>query len=78
MRLGEAKTPAGMRLYAIGLAAITGEPPARLVLFSLPDARAVDVPSTPTDTAALTRWAPLNYEPTTCYDPTQPICAEEA
>jgi len=28
-------------------------------------------------TAALTRWAPLNYEPTTHYDPTQPICAEE-
>jgi len=28
-------------------------------------------------TAALTRWAPLNYNPTTHYDPTQPICAEE-
>ena len=28
-------------------------------------------------TAALTRWAPLNYEPTTHYDPTQPIVIEE-
>jgi hypothetical protein len=28
-------------------------------------------------TAALTRFAPLNYEPTTHYDPTQPICVEE-
>jgi len=28
-------------------------------------------------TCALTRWAPLNYEPTTHYDPTQPICVEE-
>lgn len=29
-------------------------------------------------TAALTRFAPLNYAPTTHYDPTQPICVEEA
>jgi len=29
-------------------------------------------------TCALTRWAPLNYNPTTHYDPTQPICVEEA
>ena len=29
-------------------------------------------------TCALTRFAPLNYEPTTHYDPTQPICVEEA
>ena len=28
-------------------------------------------------TAALTRWAPLNYEPTTHYDPTQPVAVEE-
>lgn len=28
-------------------------------------------------TCALTRFAPLNYEPTTHYDPTQPICVEE-
>jgi hypothetical protein len=28
-------------------------------------------------TCALTRWAPLNYAPTTHYDPTQPICVEE-
>ena len=28
-------------------------------------------------TCALTRWAPLNYNPTTHYDPTQPICVEE-
>jgi len=28
-------------------------------------------------TAALTRWAPLNYNATTHYDPTQPICSEE-
>jgi len=28
-------------------------------------------------TAALTRWAPLNYNATTHYDPTQPICVEE-
>ena len=28
-------------------------------------------------TAALTRWAPLNYEPMTHYDPTQPVCVEE-
>jgi len=28
-------------------------------------------------TCALTRWAPLNYNATTHYDPTQPICAEE-
>jgi len=26
---------------------------------------------------ALTRWAPLNYNATTHYDPTQPICVEE-
>jgi hypothetical protein len=24
------------------------------------------------------RWAPLNYNPTTHYDPTLPICVEEA
>ncbi len=42
-----------MRLYAFGLAAITGEPPARLVLFSLPDSRAVDVPCSPDDSASL-------------------------
>jgi hypothetical protein len=29
-------------------------------------------------TCALTRWAPLNYNATTHYDPTQPICVEEA
>jgi len=29
-------------------------------------------------TCALTRFAPLNYAPTTHYDPTQPICSEEA
>ena len=28
-------------------------------------------------TCALTRWAPLNYEPTTHYDPTQPVAVEE-
>lgn len=28
-------------------------------------------------TAALTRWAPLNYEPTTHYDPREPIVSEE-
>lgn len=27
-------------------------------------------------TASLTRWAPLNYEPTTHYDPTMSICAD--
>jgi len=42
-----------MRLYAVGLAAITGEPPARLVLFSLPDARGIDVPCTADDVARL-------------------------
>jgi hypothetical protein len=42
-----------MRLYAAGLAAITKEPPARLVLFSLPDARAVEVACSPADAAAV-------------------------
>jgi ATP-dependent helicase/nuclease subunit A len=42
-----------MRLYAVGLAAITKEPLARLVLFSLPDAKAVDVPCSPDDAAAV-------------------------
>ena len=28
-------------------------------------------------TCALTRWAPLNYAPTTRYDPTQPVEVEE-
>lgn len=28
-------------------------------------------------TAALTRWAPLNYEPTTHYDPREPVAVEE-
>jgi hypothetical protein len=42
-----------MRLYAVGLAAITNEPPARLVLFSLPDAKAVEVPCSPGDAASL-------------------------
>jgi ATP-dependent helicase/nuclease subunit A len=42
-----------MRLYAVGLAAITGERPARLVLFSLPEAKTVDVPCTDADVAAL-------------------------
>jgi hypothetical protein len=28
-------------------------------------------------TAALTRWAPLNYNPTTHYDPTLPVYVEE-
>jgi ATP-dependent helicase/nuclease subunit A len=42
-----------MRLYAVGLAAITKEPPARLVLFSLPDARALDVPCSDGDAANL-------------------------
>jgi hypothetical protein len=27
--------------------------------------------------SGMKRWAPLNYNPTTHYDPTQPICAEE-
>ncbi len=27
-------------------------------------------------TCALTRWAPLNYEPTTHYDPREPIVSE--
>jgi ATP-dependent helicase/nuclease subunit A len=42
-----------MRLYAVGLEAITGEPPARLVLFSLPDARAIDVPCSADDVERL-------------------------
>jgi ATP-dependent helicase/nuclease subunit A len=42
-----------MRLYAAGLAAITGTAPARLVLYSLPDAKAVDVPCSPADVASL-------------------------
>jgi hypothetical protein len=29
-------------------------------------------------TCALTRFEPLNYNPTTHYDPTQPVCVEEA
>ena len=28
-------------------------------------------------TCALTRWAPLNYNPTAHYDPTQPVAVEE-
>jgi ATP-dependent helicase/nuclease subunit A len=44
-----------MRLYALGLAAITKEPPARLVLFSLPDAKAFDVACAPSDVSALER-----------------------
>jgi ATP-dependent helicase/nuclease subunit A len=44
-----------MRLYALGLAAITKEPPARLVLFSLPDASAHEVACTPSDVVALER-----------------------
>jgi ATP-dependent helicase/nuclease subunit A len=43
-----------MRLYALGLAEITKEPPARLVLFSLPDSKAHDVPCAASDVAALT------------------------
>ncbi len=42
-----------MRLYAVGLAAITGAPPARLVLFSLPDARTLDVPCSADDVEGL-------------------------
>jgi len=42
-----------MRLYAVGLAAITDERPARLALFSLPDADSRDVPCAETDVAAL-------------------------
>ena len=42
-----------MQLYALGLAAITGEPPVRLVLFSLPESAVVDVPCDPADIDAL-------------------------
>lgn len=44
-----------MRLYALGLAAITKEPPARLVLFSLPESKAFDVACAPSDVDGLTQ-----------------------
>jgi hypothetical protein len=42
-----------MRLYALALEAVTGDVPLRLVLFSLPSARAVDVSCGPDDLAQL-------------------------
>ena len=44
-----------MRLYALGVRAVTGALPTRLALWSLPLARAVDVPCGPADVAAVER-----------------------
>jgi ATP-dependent helicase/nuclease subunit A len=42
-----------MRLYALALEAITGEAPSRLVLFSLPESQAIEVPCSRDDVASL-------------------------
>ncbi len=42
-----------MRLYALAVEGISGAPPERVLLWSLPEARAIDVPVSATDLAAL-------------------------